>query len=780
MKRNNAGIIKNETNTRIGRLVFLLALVLIVLCIIRVALIMHQDDNKYATDSSVAGVDTSTDISRGWTLVNPDGSSEAIVLPARVEAGSDNRVVIKTKLEGIEEYNAGVKVELNRYGIEAYIDNKQIYQVNTTKVAKQLMYNTISLIELPDNSEGHELTLVFSGSKDGVYNLPSVSKDSIGAYRYSVARGEIYTLTLITFMIALGVVLLVTHFIYRHRGYNEPRLIHLAAFLILATSWGFGDSYIPLLIGISPEMSGIVCYSTLAVLVVPMVFFIWITCEKRGILLPAVASLGILNLIVQIALSLFGIVRLDSMIIVSHTLTFPAIVVSFAAIINEYRRRRESKDIAMTFYGAFFLAIAAVMTLFLYWVDGGTAYRDCLMTGMMIFVCFFFGGVTLKHNEERAAELEKLQLAEFSMRMSYIDPLTNLNNRRAFDEKLTELDKNSCSTGTSLIIMDLNGLKVTNDTYGHAAGDDMIATAARVIENAYIDEGSCYRIGGDEFAVILENPSVSLATLDKRLEAGMEKVNKTSKWKLSIARGSSYLYDTDGKRRTISDWKLEADVQMYRDKISNSPSNSRDMVSGLQDVINCVITTVEAKDMYTAAHSERVRELSSLLGTKLGLSESTVKDLEVASYLHDIGKIGVPDSVLKKPGRLSEEEFALMAKHCEIGSDIIGKAKGFKETAEIILHHHERFDGKGYPDGISGYSIPLQSRIIAVADSIDAMTSRRVYRDRLSLDDCREQLIKFSGKMYDPAIIQIALENWNEVTDIVLLHPKYLAEGSAK
>lgn len=259
----------------------------------------------------------------------------------------------------------------------------------------------------------------------------------------------------------------------------------------------------------------------------------------------------------------------------------------------------------------------------------------------------------------------------------------------------------------------------------------------------------------------------------------IENMNKNSRWKLSIARGVSHLTNSYGQRLTISDWKQEADINMYRNKVSMSGAHNRDRAKDLTDIINCIISTVEAKDKYTAAHSERVRELSYCIAKNLGVSDSTIQNLEVAAHLHDIGKIAVPDYILLKPDKLTDEEYAKIKQHCQIGANIIGQAKGMQEIANIVLHHHERWNGSGYPDGLSKEDIPLESRIIALADSIDAITSKRIYRDSMSLDICRKEIEKNSGIMYDPAISKIVLDNWKDIIDIVMMHPKHLINDAS-
>ena len=156
--------------------------------------------------------------------------------------------------------------------------------------------------------------------------------------------------------------------------------------------------------------------------------------------------------------------------------------------------------------------------------------------------------------------------------------------------------------------------------------------------------------------------------------------------------------------------------------------------------------------------------MACFLCQKLGISHEETQEIHISGHLHDIGKIGVPDRVLLKPGKLNDEEWELMKKHPEIGADILSKSPHFSRIAAIILHHHERWDGKGYPFGAKGTEIPIGARIIAVCDSIDAMASARAYRKALPLDVVKSEIEKNIGIMYDPKIAQMALDNWEELT----------------
>lgn len=184
-------------------------------------------------------------------------------------------------------------------------------------------------------------------------------------------------------------------------------------------------------------------------------------------------------------------------------------------------------------------------------------------------------------------------------------------------------------------------------------------------------------------------------------------------------------------------------------------------------IIECIVSALDAKDPYTAGHSQRVSDMALALSEFLKLDKDEIEKIHIAAHLHDIGKIGIPDSVLNKPENLSEEEWAAMKKHPRIGADILSKSRHLKELKDIVLYHHERFDGKGYPEGLKGDEIPLGARIIAICDSIDAMTSDRGYRSAYSLEHCYEEIKKNLGVMYDPVIGALALKHWSQVTRTV-------------
>lgn len=184
------------------------------------------------------------------------------------------------------------------------------------------------------------------------------------------------------------------------------------------------------------------------------------------------------------------------------------------------------------------------------------------------------------------------------------------------------------------------------------------------------------------------------------------------------------------------------------------------------EFVECITSALDARDPYTGKHSERVSDMACMISELMGLSEDETREIHIAGHLHDIGKIGIPDKVLLKESGLDDEEWKLMKQHPQIGADILSKSPHFARLAAIILHHHERWDGKGYPFGAKGEEIPIGARIIAVCDSIDAMASKRAYRNALPLSVCKEEIEKNTGIMYDPGVVKIALENWDKLVEV--------------
>lgn len=330
--------------------------------------------------------------------------------------------------------------------------------------------------------------------------------------------------------------------------------------------------------------------------------------------------------------------------------------------------------------------------------------------------------------------------------ISYHDDLTGLFNRRYFEERIHKID---CADNLpiSIVMGDVNGLKITNDAFGHLDGDQLLKKVAEIIEktcNAFSPESISARWGGDEFVILLPKTGVRQAeTLVAEMNriGGLTKINHMT---VSVSFGCG---EKRNNGESLPDALKEAEKHMYERKVMESES-----VRGT--LISTMMNALYEKSSAEALHSRRVSVLSRKIGRAMRLSEATVSELRIIGLLHDIGKIAVSESILNKEERLTEEEWESIKKHPEIGYRILKSSGEIGYLAEHVLSHHERYDGKGYPAGLKGKEITLLARIVAVADSFDAMTSKRPYNHPMSVEEALEEIGRNSGTQFDPQVVQ--------------------------
>jgi diguanylate cyclase (GGDEF)-like protein/PAS domain S-box-containing protein len=322
------------------------------------------------------------------------------------------------------------------------------------------------------------------------------------------------------------------------------------------------------------------------------------------------------------------------------------------------------------------------------------------------------------------------------------DFLTGLWNRRQFSNDLSTWETHRQSE-MILMMLDINGLKMINDAFGYTVGDETIRKIAAVLKRECEGFGTPYRIGGDEFAILLSGKSAEQAEALKQLIIDRVAELVTSNVPISIAVGFASKKDAE---TSVDDLIKEAESFMYKRKILDGRSHRNNAIKG-------ILQTLTDKYDIEKRHSEGVGCYAKAIGEALGLPEDDLRELSLAGQLHDIGKITVPDSILSKPGRLTEAEYEAIKNHASRGYQILRTADEYSDLAIYCLTHHERFDGTGYPSGLKGTKIPLFSRIIAVADAFEAMTSLRPYRAPLSFEMAAAELITHRGTQFDPAIV---------------------------
>jgi len=358
-----------------------------------------------------------------------------------------------------------------------------------------------------------------------------------------------------------------------------------------------------------------------------------------------------------------------------------------------------------------------------------------------------------------------------------LDPLTELLNHRKFQERVEEETESASASGNalSLVLLDIDRFHDFNLRNGHAGGDRALAAAARALTLSAPADAVLARFGGEEFALLLPGRTVAEAALIAEglrvsvREGTLESVGEA----LTVSAGCSEVGPQTAKAAEFvlaAELALTRAKQLGRDQVCRfEPMSEGDagehpfaLQKFLQDgsfsTIQALAAAVDAKDPYTKGHSQRVARYAADLAAYLGMPESEVELIHMTGTLHDVGKIGVPDAILQKPARLTDEERAVIETHPVLGEVIVRKAPQLAATLPGVRHHHERWDGKGYPDGLAGERIPLMARILAVADTFDAMTSDRPYRSGMSVDEALEEIERQAGTQFEARLALMFVE----------------------
>lgn len=331
--------------------------------------------------------------------------------------------------------------------------------------------------------------------------------------------------------------------------------------------------------------------------------------------------------------------------------------------------------------------------------------------------------------------------------LSYKDPLTGLYNRTYFNDRKTALYDEDYFP-LSLIMGDINGLKIVNDSLGHENGDKLIISITNILKDCCNEDGYVFRIGGDELVMLL--PKTTLEEANKIITKIYKECENSSSSNipLSISLGSSTITSFD---TTIDEALNVAEDKVYRHKLLKNESFRSSFLSALQ-------RSLFEKSEETEQHTERLQKYAIEIGKDLGLSSDELDNITLLCNLHDIGKIGVPEEILKKSSELTPEEYDIMKLHCEKGFRITERIPELSHISKAILAHHERWDGKGYPLNLKGEEIPLISRIVAVVDAYDAMVNDRIYRKSIGKEAALEEIKENSGTQFDPKIVESFLK----------------------
>jgi len=352
-----------------------------------------------------------------------------------------------------------------------------------------------------------------------------------------------------------------------------------------------------------------------------------------------------------------------------------------------------------------------------------------------------------------------------AMKLALTDPLTGLGNHRHFHDRLEreliEAERNECSF--SLCLVDVDDFKRVNDLFGHPAGDRVLSRLAATLRQ----NGEAFRLGGDEFALLLpdydESEAVKTAgaIVERISQLGLEHIGSVTVSAglatfprqapdrgelIRLADSALYWAKENGKNR-VHVYRPDVVELAELRKLATGPDRAARFRAAAS-----LAKAVDLRDTYTGSHSARVADLAARVAARLGLDQEQIELARLAGSLHDLGKLAIPEEILRKPGPLTGPERLVLERHPQIGFRMLDSL-GIEPVADWILHHHERWDGLGYPDRLPGNEIPLGARIIFVVDAYDAMTSDRVYRGRLSQADALAELERCAGTQFDPGVV---------------------------
>ncbi len=428
-------------------------------------------------------------------------------------------------------------------------------------------------------------------------------------------------------------------------------------------------------------------------------------------------------------------------------------------------------------FGFYALGAAIVFTLidnsinFHYWIKAGDPYNFSVIamafTNLLASLIIAYG---VEKDKKQKTMLEQLSIT---------DGMTGVYNHRYFKQKLEEelflAERNN--ENLVLVMLDIDEFKEFNDLWGHTEGDMAIRITAGVLKNAVRKEDIICRYGGDEFSMIFPNSTedevvkimerVKTAYKEQNLRLSDSDVSSP----LTLSMGFSIfpsLAMNGGELITQADSALYHAKGLGRDRIEKYRDDFKDIQIKMQhnreleDNLQDILQAISDKDKHIQVHSERVADYAVLIGRALDMTKEELFYLRIGALLHDIGNFKIPESVLNKQGMLTGEEYELIKQHSLYSANLVQSLSKLGSIVEDIKHHHERFDGKGYPDGVSNFEIPLGARILAVADAFDAMCSDRPYRKALSLEEALKELVDNAGTQFDPELVKVFINSWHK------------------
>ncbi|MDO4554429.1 MAG: diguanylate cyclase [Lachnospiraceae bacterium] len=514
------------------------------------------------SSGSISPGDGDTEVSRGWYYMK-DNEIVNVTLPATIDSDENELILYHNTLT---QNHAGetLSTKAALYDLKIMEGDSVIYEYDDTEFPQNHQMAARTYCDAKLETEGNEvLALHYYNEGQGVFKLDMVNVGDSAA----ILKGHIMENAAIILIVFICLVFGVTTtgiflFFYGYR-IKEWRLLNIAEFLIICGIWVITDSALAQILGISITVASYCSFFAFMLMPIPMVAFVRHTAQEgEGYILDSMIAIYCLNLIIQIVLNYNHIFDFIDMLFVTHLLLAGGVILLVRLLIRNYKRNQD--EISKTGLVAFtVLGGVGIIALILYWVLEISWYNLLFEIGIFVFVIILFCGTLKKVINSLRFQTERKAFE----RLSSEDRLTGLRNRKAYETYLEKLELSLDDVKDAWILyLELDHLKEINDEYGYNAGDEMVLNAARCIQNVFSLEGSCYRISGNEFCVILLNPLYDVSYWKDEMRNELIRCNKESKYRISFLWGTAFLRKEDGKLKTISNWKYEANQQLMKEK----------------------------------------------------------------------------------------------------------------------------------------------------------------------------------------------------------------------
>lgn len=503
-------------------------------------------------------------LNKGWYYIE-DGKKKEVTLPAEIPAKNDEPLILYNESLGAESRGMTVAATGAQYNLVIRLDGKILYEYKEAMFSKnvQMRSKVDCIAPLGNDTEGRVLTFCYSTPQRGKYIIEPVRIGTGRAIAWYQLKEAAIPLGVAVVMIVLSVIALCICIYMKTRQMPDGRFRDVALFLMMCSIWLVTDSSLAQSYSRHPEILCLISFYMFMLLAVPMLHFL----QKIGDMGKyRILDLGIftfyLNAILQGVLVILGIFEFKEMLIATHILLFVWVLVSAALLIREYREHK-LREIRLLLIAYIIVGASGVIALILYWMFEISYYGSIFEIGNLIFLILVIADAVMMMADNIRYRLE----SQAYERLSREDGMTGLETRVNFEKAMEKISADMDRYRDILLIyIDIDHLRVTNEEYGRATGDEMVVTAARCVENIFRGKGTCYRIGGDEFAVLVCDPEVPDAFWLERLKKEIRNIERGSRYRFSMSWGSSHLRNGDGSLKTMGDWKYEADRNLYENK----------------------------------------------------------------------------------------------------------------------------------------------------------------------------------------------------------------------